>query len=115
MLLRTLPRGMGPSAVPATPERRRRLLRKPAFLTRRTRSRSENTPTAPTPPALPAAFPIATAKPKARRQPCVALLNEIDEDAIVVTALDELPFCCHADLILMPDAVADNNERSVFA
>ncbi|VDB92418.1 unnamed protein product [Peniophora sp. CBMAI 1063] len=108
MLLRTLPRGMNPTTVPATPERRGRLLRKPAFLSRRTRSRSENTPILPTLPALPAAFPMSTAKPTARRQPCVALLNEVDEDAVIVTALDELPFCCHADLILMPHTALED-------
>ena len=32
----------------------------------------------------------------------VAIQNEdVTEDAIVVTSLDKLPFCCHADLILM--------------
>lgn len=41
--------------------------------------------------------------PKPPNHFCVALLNEVaDEDAIVVTALDALPFCCHADLCLMP-------------
>jgi hypothetical protein len=32
----------------------------------------------------------------------VAIQNEdVQEDAVVVTSLDKLPFCCHADLILM--------------
>ncbi|KAI0711754.1 hypothetical protein C8Q76DRAFT_570043, partial [Earliella scabrosa] len=34
---------------------------------------------------------------------CVALQNEdTTEDAIVITALDVVPFCCHADLVTMP-------------
>ncbi|KAI0635378.1 hypothetical protein C8Q77DRAFT_1039044, partial [Trametes polyzona] len=33
---------------------------------------------------------------------CVALQNEdMDEDAIVITALNTVPFCCHADLVTM--------------
>lgn len=38
---------------------------------------------------------------------CVALQNE-DEDAVVITALNEVPFCCHADLLIMthPQLVA---------
>ncbi|KAI0828519.1 hypothetical protein BC628DRAFT_1306202, partial [Trametes gibbosa] len=33
---------------------------------------------------------------------CVALQNEDpDEDAIVITALNSVPFCCHADLVTM--------------
>lgn len=36
------------------------------------------------------------------RQNCIALQNEDhEEDAIVITALDIVPFCCHADLITM--------------
>ncbi|KAH9942672.1 hypothetical protein B0H21DRAFT_750585, partial [Amylocystis lapponica] len=36
---------------------------------------------------------------------CVALQNEdADEDAIVITALNVIPFCCHADLLSMPRA-----------
>lgn len=36
---------------------------------------------------------------------CVALQNEDhDEDAVVITALDTLPFCCHADLLIMSRA-----------
>ncbi|KZV62247.1 hypothetical protein PENSPDRAFT_557690, partial [Peniophora sp. CONT] len=38
----------------------------------------------------------------------VALLNEVDEDAVGVTALDTLPFCCHADLILMPHTALED-------
>ncbi|KAI0711756.1 hypothetical protein C8Q76DRAFT_567923, partial [Earliella scabrosa] len=33
---------------------------------------------------------------------CVALPNEDPtEDAIVITVLDVVPFCCHADLVTM--------------
>ncbi|KAI0084601.1 hypothetical protein BDY19DRAFT_874876, partial [Irpex rosettiformis] len=33
---------------------------------------------------------------------CVALQNEdTEEDAVVITALNVVPFCCHADLLLM--------------
>ncbi|KAH9855474.1 hypothetical protein C2E23DRAFT_690290, partial [Lenzites betulinus] len=33
---------------------------------------------------------------------CVALQNEdLDEDVIVITALNAVPFCCHADLVTM--------------
>ncbi|KAI0696586.1 hypothetical protein BC835DRAFT_1249299, partial [Cytidiella melzeri] len=33
---------------------------------------------------------------------CVALQNEdMEEDAVVITALNVVPFCCHADLLLM--------------
>ncbi|OSC98866.1 hypothetical protein PYCCODRAFT_1337756, partial [Trametes coccinea BRFM310] len=33
---------------------------------------------------------------------CIALQNEdTDEDAIVITALNAVPFCCHADLVTM--------------
>ncbi|KAI8973115.1 hypothetical protein BD414DRAFT_386045, partial [Trametes punicea] len=33
---------------------------------------------------------------------CIALQNEdADEDAIVITALNVVPFCCHADLVTM--------------
>ncbi|KAI0789018.1 hypothetical protein BC629DRAFT_1288304, partial [Irpex lacteus] len=33
---------------------------------------------------------------------CVALQNDdTEEDAVVITALDVVPFCCHADLLLM--------------
>ncbi|KAI0666451.1 hypothetical protein C8Q78DRAFT_994856 [Trametes maxima] len=36
------------------------------------------------------------------RPACIALQNEdADEDAIVITALNTVPFCCHADLITM--------------
>ncbi|KAA1477821.1 hypothetical protein DENSPDRAFT_744509, partial [Dentipellis sp. KUC8613] len=32
----------------------------------------------------------------------IALLNDLPElDAVVVTALDSVPFCCHADLLSM--------------
>ncbi|KAI0644020.1 hypothetical protein C8Q79DRAFT_125576 [Trametes meyenii] len=43
------------------------------------------------------------ATPAPCRQPaCIALQNEdADEDAIVITALNTVPFCCHADLITM--------------
>ncbi|OCH91776.1 hypothetical protein OBBRIDRAFT_694213, partial [Obba rivulosa] len=35
----------------------------------------------------------------------VALQNEDeDEDAVVITALNVIPFCCHADLVAMPRA-----------
>ncbi|ETW75520.1 hypothetical protein HETIRDRAFT_164354 [Heterobasidion irregulare TC 32-1] len=37
---------------------------------------------------------------RSRRSYCMALLNEVD-DTVIVTALDSLPFCCHADLITM--------------
>ncbi|KAI0764745.1 hypothetical protein C8Q74DRAFT_1168590, partial [Fomes fomentarius] len=38
----------------------------------------------------------------ASRLACVALQNEdTTEDAIVITALDVIPFCCHADLVTM--------------
>lgn len=33
----------------------------------------------------------------------VALINEdLSEDAVVITALDDIPFCCHEDLLTMP-------------
>ncbi|KAI0777425.1 hypothetical protein BD413DRAFT_458120, partial [Trametes elegans] len=33
---------------------------------------------------------------------CIALQNEdADEDAVVITALNVVPFCCHADLVTM--------------
>ncbi|KAI0354079.1 hypothetical protein OH77DRAFT_1367763, partial [Trametes cingulata] len=33
---------------------------------------------------------------------CIALQNEdAEEDAVVITALNEVPFCCHADLVTM--------------
>ncbi|KAI0655047.1 hypothetical protein C8Q70DRAFT_884689, partial [Cubamyces menziesii] len=33
---------------------------------------------------------------------CIALQNEdVDEDAVVITALNVVPFCCHADLVTM--------------
>ncbi|KAI0339205.1 hypothetical protein BDW22DRAFT_1303397, partial [Trametopsis cervina] len=33
---------------------------------------------------------------------CIALQNDdADEDAVVITALTTVPFCCHADLLLM--------------
>ncbi|KAI0051528.1 hypothetical protein FA95DRAFT_1462706, partial [Auriscalpium vulgare] len=33
----------------------------------------------------------------------LALLNDVPaDDAIVVTALTTVPFCCHADLLTMP-------------
>ncbi|KZT06679.1 uncharacterized protein LAESUDRAFT_608538, partial [Laetiporus sulphureus 93-53] len=36
------------------------------------------------------------------RPACVALQNEDhDEDAIIITALASVPFCCHADLLTM--------------
>ena len=36
---------------------------------------------------------------------CVALQNEdAEEDAVVITALNVVPFCCHADLLLMDRA-----------
>ncbi|KAH9838048.1 uncharacterized protein C8Q71DRAFT_706345, partial [Rhodofomes roseus] len=36
------------------------------------------------------------------RPSCVALQNEDhEEDAVVITALDVVPFCCHADLLTM--------------
>ncbi|KAI0055705.1 hypothetical protein BV25DRAFT_1770221, partial [Artomyces pyxidatus] len=32
----------------------------------------------------------------------IALLNEVPaDDAVIVTALTEVPFCCHADLLTM--------------
>lgn len=44
---------------------------------------------------------------------CVALQNDdVEEDAVVITALKVVPFCCHADLLLMSRVelvrVADN-------
>lgn len=34
---------------------------------------------------------------------CVALQNEDpNEDAVVITTLNVIPFCCHADLVMMP-------------
>ncbi len=46
---------------------------------------------------------LALAAPApASRIACVALQNEdTTEDAIVITALDVIPFCCHADLVTM--------------
>ncbi|KAH9918054.1 uncharacterized protein B0H18DRAFT_883093, partial [Fomitopsis serialis] len=36
------------------------------------------------------------------RPACVALQNEDqEEDAVVITALTVVPFCCHADLLTM--------------
>ncbi|RDX49422.1 hypothetical protein OH76DRAFT_1313942, partial [Lentinus brumalis] len=33
---------------------------------------------------------------------CVALQNDdLSEDAVVITALNVIPFCCHADLVTM--------------
>ncbi|KAI0699775.1 hypothetical protein C8T65DRAFT_535018, partial [Cerioporus squamosus] len=33
---------------------------------------------------------------------CVALQNEdLSEDAVVITSLNVIPFCCHADLVTM--------------
>ncbi|PSS31105.1 hypothetical protein PHLCEN_2v2361 [Hermanssonia centrifuga] len=43
--------------------------------------------------------------PEAGQPNCVALQNEdADADAIVITALNAVPFCCHADLITMSHA-----------
>ncbi|KAJ7849091.1 hypothetical protein B0H14DRAFT_2253483, partial [Mycena olivaceomarginata] len=44
---------------------------------------------------------------------CIALQNDDpDEDAVVITALSTLPFCCHEDLLTMARpaliAVADS-------
>ncbi|KAJ7771859.1 hypothetical protein B0H16DRAFT_1218178, partial [Mycena metata] len=34
---------------------------------------------------------------------CMALQNDdLTEDAVVITALSTLPFCCHEDLLTMP-------------
>lgn len=48
-------------------------------------------------PAAPSATPAPCTQPA-----CIALQNEdTDEDAIVITALTAVPFCCHADLVTM--------------
>ncbi|EMD32374.1 hypothetical protein CERSUDRAFT_99465 [Gelatoporia subvermispora B] len=45
-------------------------------------------------------LPVVPARPA-----CIALQNEdLDEDAVVITALRSVPFCCHADLATMPRA-----------
>jgi len=46
--------------------------------------------------------PARMVEESAVRSACIALQNEDqDEDAIVITALNVIPFCCHADLLLM--------------
>ena len=40
--------------------------------------------------------------PRSSHHACVALQNEdLTEDAVVITALNTIPFCCHADLVTM--------------
>ncbi|KZT71197.1 hypothetical protein DAEQUDRAFT_666460, partial [Daedalea quercina L-15889] len=40
-----------------------------------------------------------------QRPACVALQNEDrEEDAVVITALTVVPFCCHSDLLTMDRA-----------
>ena len=42
------------------------------------------------------------ATPNKVKTNCIALQNEDeDEDAVVITALSSIPFCCHADLLIM--------------
>lgn len=41
--------------------------------------------------------------PAPHKPACVALQNEdAAEDAVIITALDTIPFCCHEDLLTMP-------------
>ncbi|KAJ3555313.1 hypothetical protein NM688_g2649 [Phlebia brevispora] len=44
---------------------------------------------------------LSTSKDRAHPN-CLALQNEdVEEDAVVITALNVMPFCCHADLLTM--------------
>ncbi|CDO68972.1 hypothetical protein BN946_scf184777.g2 [Trametes cinnabarina] len=47
--------------------------------------------------------PLTSTTPAVDHNPaCIALQNEdAEEDAIVITALNVVPFCCHADLVTM--------------
>lgn len=80
---------IAPDDRPRTPVMKRILrdvLHRPALLGKRGRS--------PTPPP-----PLRPQSPPAH---CVALQTEdAAEDAVVITALRTVPFCCHADLLLM--------------
>ncbi|KAI0318065.1 hypothetical protein OF83DRAFT_1038524, partial [Amylostereum chailletii] len=44
----------------------------------------------------------------------IALLNEVaGDDAVVVSALDIAPFCCHADLCMMPRDALEGVARAL--
>jgi len=66
----------------------------------------EPDPVVDTPPESPAAAGNTITSSHAsvsRRRACMALQNEdLTEDAVVITALSTLPFCCHEDLLTMP-------------
>ncbi|KAF7338560.1 Glutamine amidotransferase type-2 domain-containing protein [Mycena venus] len=70
--------------------------------------RPEPDPVVDTPPEQPPA-----PAPSSHTHACMALQNDdLTEDAVVITALSTLPFCCHEDLLTMPRhalvAVADS-------
>lgn len=55
------------------------------------------------PPPIPAACPSAISPSSPANAYCIALLNDVPaDDAVIVTALTTIPFCCHADLLTMP-------------
>jgi hypothetical protein len=108
------------SSAPATPARRvRRIIRHSALLSKRVRRATTSVP----PPPLPAAFPALLkyktplSHPRRSNDFCVALLNEPadDTDAVIVTALDAFPFCCHAELCLMSRAALQDVVRALNA
>ncbi|PCH37155.1 hypothetical protein WOLCODRAFT_140744 [Wolfiporia cocos MD-104 SS10] len=88
---------------PVTPTVRRFLhavFSRPPLSALSTQARSRTTNASPQIPQPPPQTSRTAEKPA-----CIALQNEDrDEDAIVITALNVIPFCCHADLLMMSRA-----------